>query len=324
MKVLQVLGAYPTKERPESNVFTKRQIESLEPLGVESILCIFNEGRGLYRYILGYRKMMRLLQEHRIDLIHAHYAYFGWVARAQTRTSVVVSFMGSDVVGAFKRSGWINAVDSWLHKVSAFLLSLCTTRTIVKSRNLARYTVRSKTDTIPNGVDTTLFRPLDRETCCRAVGFDPHKRYVLFSSSENAGKPVKRIELARAAYRLAAHQRTGTEFYVLNGKPSEEIVHFLNAADVLLLTSISEGSPNIIKESLACNLPIVSVDVGDVRERIEGVTNSTIASADPDALAKALVSVLDSEQRSNGREKVLALSLENVANRIITVYQQCL
>jgi glycosyltransferase involved in cell wall biosynthesis len=93
----------------------------------------------------------------------------------------------------------------------------------------------------------------------------------------------------------------------------------------LLLTSTHEGSPNIVKEALACNLPVVSVKVGDVEERICGVENCYITTSEPNDIADKLYSVITSSRRANnGFEKVSSINSEIIAKKIIMIYNQIL
>jgi teichuronic acid biosynthesis glycosyltransferase TuaC len=95
---------------------------------------------------------------------------------------------------------------------------------------------------------------------------------------------------------------------------------YLNAADVLLCASRAEGSPNIVKEALACNLPIVASPVGDVPERLQGVFPSKVVAREPEAMADALIEILSLKQRSNGRERVMQVAQD--ARKVLEVYRR--
>ena len=122
---------------------------------------------------------------------------------------------------------------------------------------------------------------------------------------------------------LAARLLPGARLEVLDGAvPAGRIVTYMNAADCLLLTSDSEGSPNVVKEALACDLPVVSVDVGDVRERVAGVTPGAVVGRDPEALGAALAAILRDPVRSDGRAAVAALHTRVIAAGIVDVYRR--
>ena len=99
----------------------------------------------------------------------------------------------------------------------------------------------------------------------------------------------------------------------------------MNAANVLVLTSTHEGSPNVVKEALACNLPIVSTDVGDVRERVAGLDNCVVCEDDrPETVAAALEQALDSGEFVNGRDAVLDCDETLLTQHVIRIYQNTL
>jgi glycosyltransferase involved in cell wall biosynthesis len=165
----------------------------------------------------------------------------------------------------------------------------------------------------------TLFYPRDLQEARRELGWAQDERVALF----NAGDPIcKRLDLAQAAVQFAESLCGRIRFAVLDGNvPPNHIPTMMNAADCLLLTSDWEGSPNVVKEALACNLPVVSVDAGDVRERLEGVRPSVIVPRDACELGKAISEILRQGQRSNGRALGHNLSSDAVSQQIVSVYK---
>jgi len=143
---------------------------------------------------------------------------------------------------------------------------------------------------------------------------------VLFNAGRNPA--VKDPELAAAAVEQAKAHLGEVRFAVLDGSAApEEIPTYMNAADCLLVTSRTEGSPTVVQEAMACNLPVVSVDVGDVRERIACVRNcAVIGRRDPAALGLALAALLRRPARSDGREHAQALSVDAIAARLVELY----
>ncbi|WP_354269976.1 glycosyltransferase [Bradyrhizobium japonicum] len=124
---------------------------------------------------------------------------------------------------------------------------------------------------------------------------------------------------------MVRRSNPSAQLVTLDRRPQQEVAQFLNAVDCLLLTSAHEGSPNIVKEALACNLPIVSVDVGDVAERIKEFEGCYIVPDEPTFLAEAVEKVLVRGKRlSGGYAAVDELSLAKVARRIQSVYERIL
>src|SRR5207237_628154 len=146
---------------------------------------------------------------------------------------------------------------------------------------------------LPSGIDLARFRPLDRGACRVKLGWDTARRHVVFPAAPERAE--KRFWLAEAA--VAELKRTDVELHALDGVSHEDVPTWLNAADVVLLTSTHEGSPNVVKEALACNVPVVSVDVGDVAGR----DGSFVAAADPAELAARLATILAGPARCRSR-----------------------
>ena len=172
---------------------------------------------------------------------------------------------------------------------------------------------------IPNGIDLKRFRPLDKGHCCNKLGWNPNRFHVLVP--DPGTRPRKRIELAETAVFILQQKGISIELHKLSGIPHEEVPLWLNASDVLLLTSIHEGSPNIVKEALACNRPVVSFDVGDVRERLEGIKGCYLAQANPKDLTRNLALVLNGPKDVEGRVKMEKLSLEAISKQLIEFYE---
>ena len=114
------------------------------------------------------------------------------------------------------------------------------------------------------------------------------------------------------------------ELKELKGFSRVQVNHWMCAANCLLLTSKTEGSPQVIKEAMACGCPIVSVDVGDVAERVDGVEGCyVVRTRKPKDIAEALQKALAYECKTNGRERIQEMGLSNdqVAERLMAIYQ---
>jgi glycosyltransferase involved in cell wall biosynthesis len=193
---------------------------------------------------------------------------------------------------------------------------------VVKSKNLAEALPgdisRSKVRIVPNGVDTERFKTMERDAARRQLGWPLESEVVLFATVR--GHPRKRLGLAQQVTEKLNVNGHKVEFKIMQGVPHEQVPIWMNAADVMLLTSVHEGGVNVVKEAMACNLPIVSVDVGDVRERLNGVEPGAVVNDDPDALASALEEVLREKGRSNGRDHLSEVTLPAVSRRLKEFY----
>jgi glycosyltransferase involved in cell wall biosynthesis len=325
MRVLAITNFYPTRHNPACGTFIEQQIESLRALGLRVELLFFDrvqKGVSVYLDLTG--ELRARLATFDADLVHVMY---GGVMAAQAIRSVhdrptVVSFCGSDLLGE-NASGLFRKVSSRLGVTASLYAARRASGVIVKSKNLLSalpVEVKGKARVIPNGVNLDRFTALDRHACRRQLGWPPDRFHVLFP--ENVGDPVKRPQLARAAIELLNRRGMRTEFHALRGIPHDQVPVWLNASDVLLLTSLHEGSPNVIKEALACHLPVVSVDVGDVRERIEKIEGCYLAQAIPCDLAEKLALVLHGPRRLADCAGIEELALERVAMRLAAFYQE--
>lgn len=316
-----VTGQLPSPTRPASGVFVARQIESLKKAGIK-VKTVEITGPKVLKYPLSIRYLWKHLPS--ADLVHAHYGYSGWVARSQREKPVVVSFMGSDLLGTQNTTGRPTLLSRLVVPLNrAFGRSL--DAVIVKSAEMARLVAPVKAHIIPNGVDLQTFQPIAQAQARRQLGWSEERHYILFPSSPN--RTGKNYPLAQGAVMQACkHLAEPIELVVLSGLPHERVPLYMNACDALVMTSFSEGSPNVVKEAMGCNLPVVSVPVGDVPELLSGVEGCAIRPWQAEALAEALVSVLKSKPRSNGRDTLLRkrLDLESVAMKIKAVYEEVL
>jgi glycosyltransferase involved in cell wall biosynthesis len=187
--------------------------------------------------------------------------------------------------------------------------------TIVKSTRTKDELDLKKASVLPNGVGLDLFKPVPRQEAMKITGMENGK-VILFASDPSRSE--KNYPLAEEAVRRAKIPQG--QLYVVNNKPHEMIPYFMNSGDVLLLTSLWEGSPNVIKEAMACGLPIVSTDVGDVREVIDNTEGCFITSYNPDEVADKIKSAIQFGRKTTGREKVKHLDEKTIAEKLKGIY----
>jgi teichuronic acid biosynthesis glycosyltransferase TuaC len=316
--VLVVTNLWPTDADPGYGSFVQAQMESLRPLGVEFDVLFIDGRRSRWNYVRAIGELRRRLKQSRFDLIHAHFGLSGWVARCQGRVPVVVSFMGDDVLGRPTRRGRIT-LYGWFLRISGWLLARLVQGVIVKSQEMKTRLGLDSAHVIPNGVDLNLFQPLEQAEARRALGLDLGKRFVLFPY--NPLEARKRFDLIQAAVERARREVPELEILPVRGEPRARMPLYYNAADVLALASLFEGSPNAVKEAMAVNLPVVAVDVGDVRELIGLTEGCFLVPREAEAIAARIVEVCRRGARTNGREAIARLSIENVARQIVDLYQ---
>jgi teichuronic acid biosynthesis glycosyltransferase TuaC len=328
LRILAVTNLYPTPHAPSSGTFVEQQIKGLRQIGLDvEVLVVDRVQIGMAAYVGLGRQIRARITNYQPDLVHVMYGgvMANEVTRVITDRPTVVSFCGSDLLGELL-SGTFRRLIAGYGVLASNRAARRACGIVVKSKNLqdalSEDVDRSKVRIIPNGVDLERFKPLNRDKCRKRLGWGDNRFHVLFSTS--GGNAIKRPDLAKAAVEVANHSGVQAEMHQLRGVPHEEVPIWLNASDVVLLTSLHEGAPNIVKEALACNIPVVSVDVGDVRERIQGIEGCYLAVPDPGDLAAKLQMVYASSRRVVSRVKMQELSLERVALQLKEFYGQVL
>src|SRR6516164_492937 len=320
-RVLVVTNLWPYPDDPGYGSFVKAQMESLRPLGVEYDLLFINGRESRWNYFRSVRQLRRRLRAAHYDLIHAHMGLSGWVARCQVRVPVVVSFLGDDVLGKFDRRGRTTLYGRFLRACS-YILARLVRSVIVKSSEMKRRLRLASAHVIPNGVDLNLFRPMDGLEARAALRLDAAKKFVLFAY--NRAELRKRYDLVESAVARARDQVPELEILHVYRVPQEQMPLYINAADLMVMASTIEGSPNVVKEALACNLPVVTVDVGDTADLIGPTEGHRLVSREVGSIAASIVEVCRRGTRARSRDRMAHFSIESVAERVREVYQGAL
>jgi teichuronic acid biosynthesis glycosyltransferase TuaC len=318
-KVLFITSQWPTPEDPSKSPFVEREVRALREAGVEVDVLPYDGGWSPGRYLRVIREMRRRIKHNKYDLIHAYFGQCGLVARAQFKLPVVVTYGGSDVHGSPAFKGF-NRYKHYVLIAIGRLMSLLVNQVIVVSANLGELLPRKDYHVITIALDLDLFKPMDKTEARKQLGLTQDHKLALFVAI-NPQNPRKRIDLALEACRIASETRK-IELIAAGKRPPEEIPVYMSACDVLLMTSTHEGSPNVVREALACNLPVVSTDVGDVRQRIGHLPQcAVVASDDPKELAEELLRVLGEKATAPLRNEVLDQDYHLIGSKVVQVYE---
>jgi len=303
MKILIVCSSNSGRIAP----FILEQGESLARGGVE-VEYFTIRGKGIAGYLSNYKRFIAKITAYKPEIIHAHYGLSGLFANLQRRIPVVTTYHGSD----------INSPK--VFPFSRLSMMLSAYNIFVSEKNQRKSGLSINHSLIPCGVDISLFQPVGKEQARKELQVDNTKRYVLFAGAFQ--DRVKNAGLAQAA----VIEIPDVVLLELKGYTREQVVLLMNAVDVSVMTSFTEGSPQFIKEAMACNCQIVSVPVGDVPEMIRDLEGCFLSSYDPADVAKKLRQALDYGNRTDGRKRVLAFNLnsESIAKRILEVYRTVL
>jgi len=307
MKVLVVCSGKPSNpdwsfEIDQSYVY--EQIESLKKFGVSYDTYII-EGKGALGYLKNYKGLMQKIKSYQPDCVHAHYGLSGLLSNLQRKIPVITTFHGCD----------INEKKN--QKFAKITTALSAENIFVHKKLPPKINYNRELHVIPCGVDTCTFFHINREEACEKMGLETDKRYALFASSFDL--EVKNYPLAKASIEKC---KSDIELIELKGYTREEVNLLMNAVDFLLVTSLSETGPVVVKEAMSCNCPIISVDVGDVKSINKGLNQCYIVPYDVDKIAKQIDKIIGESVEKNNREKIEQYSLEIIATKIFEVYKK--
>jgi len=299
--------------------FVAAQAKSLQEAGVDVVMFPV-VGKGWKGYFSNISKLRKLIKEENPDLIHAHYSTCGVLAFLATRKPIVTSILGSFPNPNSGKAKWVR-----------FFVKHVWKQNIVKSQRTANQLGIEGVHIVPSGVNLEQFKPYDFKESRKQLGFSDDKKYVIFVS--NPARPEKNFALAENAVKVLNDENV--ELIPVFDKPHDEVVRYMSAADALVLTSKNEGSPNVIKEAMACNCPIVTTDVGDVTERLIGLDGCYVVEGNPhcvdtnllcERLSLGLKTVLEFWGRTKGRKKIIedGITTEQIAEKIKTIYKAVL
>jgi teichuronic acid biosynthesis glycosyltransferase TuaC len=316
---VRVLFVVPGSPDGFSMIFARRQIEALEAAGIQGSSFFLSSRTSPLALLDEWKRLRKAIRDFSPLIVHAHYGTItAFLCATATGLPLVITYRGSDL----NPCSQISPIQSMVGRFLSQLAALRASRIICVSRQLRErlWWRKSRAQIIPTGLNLQLFFPMDRDSARAKLAWSLEERIVLFNASRN---PMgKRLELATQAVDLVRQRMGDVRFVVMKGDVDPDLVpYYMNAADCLLVTSEQEGSPNVVKEALACRLPIVSVDVGDVSERLQGADQCSIVAPNPGSLAAAVSSILNENRRSNGDELVAALDNATIVQELITIYR---
>lgn len=289
--------------------FIYEQVGELQKMGIECSYYLVAGGKK--GYLDAVRAIRRIVKKKAPDLIHAHFGLCGMVANCQRKVPVVATYHGSDIN------------NRGLRLISNLSILLSKRNIVVSKPLFEKAILKKRIRIIPCGVNASFLVPMDRISSRRNLGWDLERKVVLFSKEFN--NVAKNYPLAKAAideYNNKHDQEPKAELLEFIGYSREQVLWLYNAVDCVIMTSNKEGSPQFIKEAMACNCPIVSVDVGDVKEVISGVEGCFLAERDATDLAEKLDKAI-CFGKTMGRDKVLkAYEASVVARKVINVYNE--
>jgi teichuronic acid biosynthesis glycosyltransferase TuaC len=280
--------------------------------------------KGIWGYLKHAILIRRHLLKNEYAIIHAHYGLCGIAALfSRRKEKIIVSFMGDDLLGSNSSDGDITLFSNVLLKINRFLAKRFYDFSIVKSEEMAKnLKYCDNVGICPNGVNLEVFYPVERIQALQRTGFSQDRINLIFVSDPS--RHEKNYALIQSAIQILEDSRF--QLHVIKNIETEELKYYYSAADMLILTSLHEGSPNVIKEAMACNCPIVSTDVGDVKRIMGDTAGCFVSSFDPVDVAEKVKLAVDfvcTNGRTKGRDRIIEIGLDSkdVAKKIVEIYK---
>jgi glycosyltransferase involved in cell wall biosynthesis len=312
MKVLHITNNYPTEKLPIFGIFVKEQIESLKDLGVDNEVFFVNGyEKGKLEYLKSIFRLRRYLKSRRFDVIHCHHALSALMFMLSFKslgTKAIVSFQNDPIHE---------------HGLPLFyFLKLRFSSFIFKNRSELIEKLNGKGYYLPNGVNSDFFCPMDKVEAKKAIGLNENKKYILFISSfvVRKQKRLDRYDDVITFLKSQFPEENYEELKLVNVERKFMPTYF-NAASLHLLTSDFEGSPNSVKESICCNTPVVSTNVGNVKEMLLNAKNCFVSDdPNPEVLAKLVQKAIHTEFDLRPLIFDQELDKKSVATKLFSIY----
>jgi glycosyltransferase involved in cell wall biosynthesis len=319
--------------------------DKLEASGIE----VKNIGFRTRYFIAGFGRLVSLLREKRIDVLHTHLYQAGILGRmAGTVARVPAVVTTEHALTSWKKRRHI-LLERMLIPFTDRYHATCTA--VIENRIRVDGLPKKKLVLIPNGVDTTVFYPKPKPVALRhSLGADKAKVFGTVARLT----PVKGIEfLLKASQKVLKEVPDSRVFIVGDGPLKEKLMNYaaelgisekvkffgqrdevpelIHMMDVFVLSSLREGLPLSLLEASACGKPIVATRVGGNSDIvIDGVTGFLVPQEDSDSLAEKILMLLRDDslagQMGQQARKIVEreFSFEAVAKKTAQSYMELL
>ncbi len=313
LRVLVVTAAYPEKGS-SAGAFLEREVVGLRREGIDVTVLHL---KGKLKYITGAMKVFAASFSRKYDIIHGHYVFCGVVARCQFLKPVVISIWGAELLTN------PDVPDTLSRKIGRAItptMARIVDWNTVPIFSMTKLLPGSSVRVVTQGIDFTSFYPIPQLEARKKLGLDLNlnHRYILFCTDPK--RPQKGFPIAEAAVAQLRQEGMDVELLVVNNLPQATLLLYYNAGDILVVPSYWESGPYVVKEAMACNLPVIATDVGDVRDVVQKTFGCVIAERNPEAFAAAIKQTLLSVRKTTGRQDIAHLTYRNFIEKVTSVY----
>lgn len=308
MRVLLVHSGNSVTDSQEYT-FVKEQGDALANQGV----CVFYfavKGKGAKGYLSSLPRLKQEIKDKEIDLIHAHYGFCGALSILQRAVPVVITFHNGETLTT--KGKLVSSLAARFSAHNIFVAQHIHDKLLFIPKG---YSI------IPCGIDMDKLPLLEKKVASREMGLPEDRPNILFGGSFSNER--KNYPLAKEAIEMLPFPVNLIE---MKGFSRTEVNKLLCGCDLFLLPTKSEGSPQVVKEALACNCPVVATAVADIPQLLRGVRNSYITGFNAREIASRIEMILQDGGRSDGRVRISELKLDNpqVAESLLTIYHSVL
>ena len=317
MRVLLVHSGNAVAGLSNTYTFVHEQGEALRARGIE-IDYYAVVGKGVYGYLRNIRPLRKKIRDFQPDIVHAHYGLSGFLSVLSTRLPVVITCHNGET--HTMRGNIFSSIALKMAAHTIYVAQHIRDMLYLHPRN---YTI------LPCGIDLENLAIVPKAQAQQEMDLPKDKINILFGGAFINER--KNAPLAQAAIQLIENseerrdnktKRKEINLIEMRGYNRHQVAMLLCGCDMLLLPSKNEGSPQVVKEAMACNCPVVATDVADIAHLLHGVKNSYVTTFEPEDVADKIRRVIESGERSDGLYRIQALRLSNpeVAEAIHQIY----
>jgi glycosyltransferase involved in cell wall biosynthesis len=293
------------------NSFVTEQAEALKNEGCE-IDYFGIVGKGFKGYYSNRKSYIQKIRDFQPDIVHAHGGLSGLFAVLQNEVPVVITFHNGEILAPS-----LNLLSSIGATRARFVVYVAE-----HIRQLSYYKARKYT-IIPCGINLSDCNITPYEEARKTLGFEQDKKYILFGGAFDNLR--KNYPLLKEAVSLLPN-KDSIVCLEMKGLSRAECTLRMCACDLFALPSKSEGSPQALKEAMACNCPIIATDIADVKHLLGDIEGHYLCKFEAEDVGRKITKALEFGKRTTGRQRVVELGLTNdlVAKKLIPIYHNVL
>ena len=259
-------------------------------------------------------------------IVHAQYGSFcAFFTVFLPSSKKIISLRGSD----FYRMNYKTKMENYKTKTAVFLTLITLTffkKIITISEKMKKDLEKNygfESITLTDAPNPEFIYKIDKNTAKRKLSLNDKDIYVLFSSIDLKNE-IKRTDLALKSIKKAQSKNQKIKLLTLNNIDYKDVNLYINACDMILITSVYEGWPNIVKEGLVCEKPFISTLISDLPEIAKKENDCFIVNPNINEISKHLLMLADkiSNNELNTNKLPSYINNSDFSNNLIKLYNE--